>query len=44
VYVPIELYEFVRRPHALQAIILVANLLVVAYLSRALWQGRRHAG
>jgi uncharacterized membrane protein (DUF2068 family) len=41
VYIPIELYEFAHRPHALQAVILLINVAVVAYLSRALWTGRR---
>ena len=37
VYVPFELYEIFRRPGWLRFIILLANLLVVAYLARVRW-------
>jgi uncharacterized membrane protein (DUF2068 family) len=42
-YVPIELYEIVRRPTATRAGLLAGNLVVVVYLLRQLHLGRGEA-
>jgi uncharacterized membrane protein (DUF2068 family) len=37
-FVPIELYEFARAPHLKTVVIIIVNLLIVAYL---IWRMRR---
>ena len=40
--VPLEIWELVRRPSPWRALLLLANLAVVAYLAR--WLRRHHGG
>lgn len=41
VYIPIELYEIIRRPTWLKGVTLAINLVVVAYMVWLLTEGRR---
>src|SRR5262245_18376351 len=40
-YIPIELYELVRRLTWVRVSLLAVNVAIVAYLGRVLWQTRR---
>jgi uncharacterized membrane protein (DUF2068 family) len=40
VYLPFELYELVRHPTAVKAVILVSNAVIVAYLLHVRWSER----
>lgn len=41
IYLPFEIYEIVQRVTPLRIGLFILNLVVVAYLSRLLWQRRR---
>ena len=40
VYLPFELYELVRHPTVVKAVILIANAVIVAYLLHVRWNER----
>jgi uncharacterized membrane protein (DUF2068 family) len=41
IYVPIEIYELFTGPSWIKVATLTANIAIVAYMSRVLWQSRR---
>ena len=41
IYVPLEVYELMRRASAIKAAALVLNAAVVAYMCYMLWRGAR---
>jgi uncharacterized membrane protein (DUF2068 family) len=43
IYVPLELYEIFRRPSWLRLVILLLNLVVVAYLARVRWAATKRS-
>jgi uncharacterized membrane protein (DUF2068 family) len=43
-YIPIEIYELVRRATWIRFGLLAVNVAIVAYLGRVLWQSRRRDG
>jgi uncharacterized membrane protein (DUF2068 family) len=43
IYVPLEVHHFMQRPSAINGSVLVANVLVVAFLARQLWLRRKLA-
>lgn len=40
VYLPIELYEVVKKPTVIHLVVLVGNLVIVAYLAAHIWRQR----
>lgn len=43
IYIPLEIYELLKGVSALKVFTLVANVVVVAYMSYVLWRARRAA-